>query len=339
MKKSPRVSEDAVDAPNSVVEDRLPSGVACEGSFRLLGTPLGFAGARGASLEFLASMDGPLPKRGSRVLMSPLSAQAIDSTKRGLDALVLGYDRKIRLGRMDIRLLPSGYGPGSAQLEVAMRDKKILMVGGLRACQPLSAQSLEIPKCDLVLLDMECSEPKPPAPKRMAKQILDWTRSVIDSGKIPVLAASSRTAALETAWILRSREMPVKASRPLFDMLRRVGSFGYAMQRLRRLDQKIDPGDVVLLLSSSWPKERAAGLPNVVVAHVGAEKKLPSWSDMGFRLGESEDRRGIVNYVKNTEASIVALGPRCDQKLGQMLSKAGIKVYRVRRPSQTELPF
>ena len=308
----------------------------------MLGTPLGCVGAKGASLGFLSSVDGPIPQRGSRVLISPFIAQAIDSQKRGLDALVLGYDRKIRLGRMDIRLLPSGFGPGSAQLEVSLKGQKIGLVSTLRFSQPLAAPSLVVPSCELLLIDVESAQPKPPAPKRVATRMLEWVTEVLEDGRTPVLSVPSRSAALEVAWVLRSGEMSVKASRPVFEMLRRVAPFGYAITKLRRFDGRVHSGDVVVRMASGTsPRDgnKSFDLGNAALAYAGPGRDIPTWAELGFRLGESEDRPGIVKFVKQTGASTVALGPRCDPEIGLALQKVGLEVYRVRRPSQTEFPF
>lgn len=319
--------------------DSMPKGVACNGSFQLLGTPLGCMGAKGASLKFLSSVDDSIPRRGSRVLMSPFVAEAIGAVRRGLDALILGYNRTIRLGRMDIRFLPSGFGPGSVQLEVSLKDRKIVMIGALRNGQPLSAPCLEIPRCDLLLMDIEPAESRPPAPRRVATQMRKWIEGVLDEKRTPVLCADSRASALEAAWIVRSADMEVRACRPVFEMLKRVAPFGYSMPRLRRFNEKVDAREVLIHLAPLWSRRQVLPKGEYSVAYIGKGRTVPSFAQQGFRLGESEDRRGILSFVKETKAETVALGPRCDQATSELLREAGLEVYRVRKPSQIDLPF
>ena len=106
--------------------DRWPRGIACDGGFKLLGTPLGFKGSNHPGLLFYSSIDETVPLQGQRILATPFAAAAIGASARGLDALVLDYERKVRLGRMDIRLLSSGLGPGSALLEIGFQERRIL---------------------------------------------------------------------------------------------------------------------------------------------------------------------------------------------------------------------
>ncbi len=60
------------------VVDGLPRGIAYEDGFRVLGTPIGFGGAKRAGLQFIS--------------------QAVGADKKGVDALGLSYDRKLRRG-------------------------------------------------------------------------------------------------------------------------------------------------------------------------------------------------------------------------------------------------
>ncbi|MCP4601357.1 MAG: hypothetical protein GY847_12675 [Proteobacteria bacterium] len=336
--KSPPGSNDVLIHPAAI--DRWPRGIACEGGFRILGTPIGFGNTRGASLKFLSHMDEAIPERGRRVLCTPFIAAAIGTENRGLDTLTLGYDRKIRLGRMDIRLLPAGLGPGSAQLEVSFRDRRIVFSRGVRlAGTSGAALAVEIPTCDLLLLDTAPAEPRPPSPKRVSARIVDWVNNTVSAGEVPVLCAGSFAAAIDTAWALRHLDIKVRACRSLFEMLRRVQEAGYSMPCLRRLEQQLPRSGAVLHLSRLWADTGVARKSSAQVAYIGPGRAKPKWADVAFRLGEIEDRPGLVSYVQSTKASQVALGPSCDKTTSAMMQKAGINVYQVPDPTQMPLPF
>jgi hypothetical protein len=319
--------------------DRWPRGIACESSFRILGTPIGFGNARGASLRFLAHVDEPVPQRNSRILTSPFLARAVDAEQRGLDALTLGYDRKIRLGRLDIRLLPSGYGPGAAQLEVSFKDRKIVFSRGVRLTEPLFSPPVEFSKCDLLLLDISPADSKPPSPRRISAQIRDWVAEVRSLNRFPVLLAGSFSAALDTAWTLRQLDIEVRACRSIYEMLQRTEEYGCSMPGLRRLEQQWPNKGVMLHFSHLWPESRLSKEKPTSTAYVGPGRASPKWAEVSFRLGESEDRPGLVSYVRQMGSPQVALGPQCDEATAKLLGKAGVTVYRIPAPTQMPLPF
>jgi hypothetical protein len=319
--------------------DRWPRGVSCEGGFRLLGTPLGFHGSLRPGLLFLSSTDDRVPRNDQRVITTPFTAAAVGAEERDLDALTLGFGRKIRLGRMDISLQPAGLDPGAAQLEIGFKDRHIVYCGGIRLTAPLLAPAAEVARCDLLLLDVEPAEPRPTSPRRSGKKLAEWLAAELDRRRRPAVVCGSRSAALDTAFALSRLGAPVRACRPLFEMLRRVEHLGLSVPDLCRLEQSWPEAGVTLHYASLWPRATKSRAYKGPVAYVGPGRAKPKWAKASFRLGEGEDRPGLISYVKQTGTSKVALGPRCDQATAAMLARAGVTVYRVDRPTQIPLPI
>jgi hypothetical protein len=333
VKKTKSAYQIAVDAV-----DGLPQGIAYEGGFRILGTPLGFGGARNADLQFLSHVDERLPRRCKSILTTPFVAEAVGAEKRGVDTLSLSYDRRIRLGKLDIRLFPAGLGPGSAQLEVAYKGRKIVFSGGVRLTSQNGFSPAEFSKCDLLLLDATPAEARPPSPERVSEKLKRWVKKHISEGKVPVLCFGSRGAVLEAAWSLRHLDTRVCAYRPIYDMLRRVERVGFSLIRLRRLQQRLPSTGMVFHFARLWPGSKF-GDKEIRVAYVGPGREVPAWASEAFRLGESESRSGLVSYVSKMQPSQVALGPRCDEAISKRLSEAGVRVYRIHEARQMLLSF
>lgn len=320
--------------------DRWPRGIAYEGGFRILGTPISFGRTHGATLRFISNVDEPLPRLGDRILVTPAAAAAMGAERHGFDALALGFDRKIRLGRMDIQLHSAGLGLGSAQFEVAFKDRRIVFCGGVRLTQPLACQPVVLPRCDLLLLDVEPAEPRPPSPRRVAPKIRAFVEEACASSRLAVLVCGSLSAALDVCSILQDLDAPMRAVRPLYEMACRVGPFGIALPGLCRLEQALPDHGVVVHLERLWLGARAAQQrDDLAVARVGPGRDEPAWAEACFRLGEGEDRPGLVEYAAGTGASQIAMGPRCDEETFALLEKAGLNPYRVSRPEQIPLPF
>ncbi len=292
---------------------------------------------------FIGHPDEPAhttPRRGSRVLVSPVVSAAINAMGRGYDVLTLGYDRMIRLGRMDVRLVPAGLGPGSAQIEISLRGRKILFTSGIRLAQPIASQpSVEIPQCDVLLIDATPSTQRPLSPRRVSRQLREWVLTTSATHQTAVLCAGSRAAAIDIAWLLRDIDIEVRAHRSFFEMLRRIGKLGYTLPRLRRLEGVWPTSGIVLHRFERWPGSRLAASGRAPVAVVGPGIERPPWADAVFRIGEVEDRSGWVAYAKQTGARQVALGPGCDDAMAQRLSKSGVAVYRVPPSWQMQLPL
>jgi hypothetical protein len=318
--------------------DHWPRGVSRTGGFRLPGTPLGFPGCVRPGLLFLGDPDQDVPRRGQRVLATPFTAAAIGAKERGLDTLHLGFGRKIRLGRMDIRLLPAGRGPGSALLEVGLHDRRIVYCGGVRLGKPLIGPAAEIGSCDLLLLDARVADSRPPSARRTGPQLAEWAAALLPAQR-PVIACGNLTAALEAARSLMDAGLPVRAFRPLYEMLCRLEEHDFPLAGLHRLEEELPDGEVTLHAADIWPSTRLARGAGLVVAHVGPGRACPDWAGRTFRLGEGEDRPGLVTFVRETGATEVAVGPGCDDEIVAAIRKTGARVHRAPRPTQILLPL
>ncbi len=331
----PQNSQDELMQPRS--NDRWPRGITCNRGFKLLGTPLGFTGAINPGLLFYSDIDQPPPATGKRILSTPIAALALGASERGMDTLGLEPGRKVRLGRMDIRLLPAGLGPGSALLEVGYKGRSILFCGGIRASQPLHSAPLEIPRCDLLLIDTPCADPRPPSPKYAGRSLANWVLKSREDG-VPTVVCGTPNAAVDAAWILNEKEVPVVATRPLYEMLRRLESGGYKYKQLRRLNQDWPEEGVVLHYAHIWPQSSFFDQDRPV-AYAGPGRSGQPWASASFRLGEREDRPGLLSFVKETGASQIALGPMCDPATAAALRKLDLDVRHLQKATQMPLPI
>lgn len=315
----------------------LPAGVTYDRGFRLPGTPLGFQGTVNPGLLFFANIDQRPPRTEQRILSTPTAAAAVGAIGRGLDTMGLAYERKVRLGKMDIRLLPSGFGPGGALLEVAYKDRVIVFCDGIRLARPLHSTPAIVPTCDLLLIDTACAEPRPPSPRTVAKELAAWAKRGLEGG-VPVVTCGSPSAAVDAAWALKDLEAPVTAARPIYEMLSRLETVGYDFPRLRRLNQEWPGEGLVLHWSHLWTYSRFFKEADAV-AFAGQGRTAPRWATASFRAGEREDRSGLSSFARQTGAGTVVLGPRCDEATASLLRRSGLNVSHLESPKQMRLPL
>ena len=318
--------------------DRWPRGIAYHKGFRILGTPLGFGDVIGC-LRFLDHLEAKGPRKGERIITSQLLSLAFGEKRRRNDILGLGHTQTIRLGQMALRIYPAGLGPGSAQLEVSIKDRKILYCGGVRMARPLICAAAEVPRCDLLLLDAPISEPKPPAPATMSKALQAWLRACIDEKQRPFMIFGNRAAALEAVYSASGLGRPLRVQRRLFEMIRRMSVDLPLGNAVLRLGKKVKDDEGALISIADWHKSRFFEEPDKRVAYIGPGRAVPPFADVAFRMGESEDRPGMLAYIKQTGATQVALGDMTDESLTEPLQEMGIEAFRLTHPEQIPLPF
>jgi hypothetical protein len=271
--------------------------------------------------------------------VNPVLAATLDMERRGLDTLSLDYARKIRLGRMDMQLHPAGLGPGSAQFELSFRGQHVVFCGGIRLGVPLATTRASIPKCDILLLDVEPAEPKPPSVKQESTRLIKWVQDALASSSLPLVACGNLTSAIDVMWALQSLNVEIRAVRPLFEIYRRFSRSNALSWRVLRLNQTWPKQGIVIHLSRLWPHSRYFGKVVAKIVYAGPGRMSPDWAETGFRFGEGEDRSGLVSYVRRSGAKQVALGPHCDQILAKLLAKNGARIYRAQGSMQIPLPL
>lgn len=258
---------------------------------------------------------------------------------RSIDVLAVDFGRKIRLGRMEIELFPAGCGPGSAQLKISFYNRQILYCGGVRLTKPLFSPPLEVPRCDVLLLDVSSADAAPMSSSRAARDLSSWLEKTRATGA-RVIACGSKTAAADVMWVLQSSGLKVHATRGLFEMYRRSSDIFQIQGNMMRLAQTPPVEGVLLVSADTWPKSRFYPLfPEDRVAFAGPKAECPKWAEASFGLGDKEDSRKIADYVQQTGADQLVLGRRCDDRLARRLSKIQADVFRVTRPIQMPFPF
>ncbi len=241
---------------------------------------------------------------------------------------------------MDIRFLSAGMGQGTAQLEIGFRDRRIIYCGGVRMATPVKSPPVRVSRCDLLLLDAPVAEPKPGSPVVAARKLSDWVgRAVKRKGAAPAVVCGSFTAGFDAAWVLADAQVPVHCCRLLYDKLRRVANLGFPFGQLRRLNQSWPEEGVVLHLKKLWESNRTFDISRIDAAYAGPGRAVPDWASSAFRTGESEDRPGLVKYIGETGARVVAVGADCDDDTVVAIVRAGFSVHRVRSPIQLPLPL
>ncbi len=312
--------------------DRLPRGVICDGGFKLTGTPLAFVGARNPGLLFCAHLDQAVPLNAPRLIGTGLVMAALRSGRRHVDTLAVDYDRPFRLGRMDLRLLPAGWGPGSAMLEIRVQGRTIVFCGGLRVSQPLSGEPSVNVHCDLLLLDAVSRPERTMAPRTVKKQFVRWVMEQQSAIAVAVVC-DCRTALYDVVSILSELPVPVHAHRSAYEMLRDTGALVSGSGAILRQESLWPASGVVLFLRHAFQVSRFRTRADVRVCRAGA---VGDDSDQ-FAFCAPESAREYVAFARRTGASAIMLGPGCSPDMVEAFARSSLPVHRCHQPVQLPL--
>ncbi|HTE17266.1 MAG TPA: MBL fold metallo-hydrolase [Armatimonadota bacterium] len=251
----------------------------------------------------------------------------------------LPYGRPLDLDGARVTLYPAGHILGSAQVLVEWEGTRLLYSGDfkLRPCR--SAEAVEVPRADVVIMETTFGRPRYRFPETAAvvEQIRHFCSSALEDGCAPVLFCYSLGKGQEVLACLEGLEHPIYLHSAHWDMASLYKDFGVSLPPFR----KYQPGqhlDGVLLCASGCRKAQwYSGLKKTRTAYISgwAVDSGASWrfkTDAAFPLSDHADYDDLLEYVERTGAhSIYTVHGFADEFAGD-LRKRGLWAEPLREP-------
>ena len=315
----------------------MPRCIVYDGGFKIIGTPLAFKGCRNPGLLFVSDLDMKIPAGTKRVIGSDIAVGRLKHRKRPLDAIAVSCDRMFKLGRMDLRLLPSGLSPGACLMEIAYNSRKILYCSGLRTKIPLSGVPATPTPCDILLLDFDISVEKFAAPRTVKPKLQKWQfdRS---GGVASALLSDSVSGICDAVDAFANDTIALFAQRTTYKLLRSIAVAENKKLPVKCLGAQWPATGVVFSSSSAFLRSSHSKNTAIPVCYCG--RKNPLTQDVPlFPFGESDHIENLIQFAKKCGAHTVAISPSGGEDASHLFKKAGFNVVFSRIPHQLKLPL
>src|SRR5262244_616099 len=140
-----------------------------QGGLHLTGTSLWLDARRKSELSFVSHAHSDHIARHERIIATSPTLRFMTHRLGSLPAaLPVPYNRPFVLGPLDVELLPAGHILGSAQIRVIRADgRRIVYTGDLNGTPSLTAEPLQLARCDTLILEATFGHPRyvfPPKP-------------------------------------------------------------------------------------------------------------------------------------------------------------------------------
>ncbi|MBN2530866.1 MAG: hypothetical protein JXR76_31055 [Deltaproteobacteria bacterium] len=320
--------------------DRLPRSIVFDRGFKIIGTPLAFRGSRNPGLLFFSDLNMKVPAGTKRLIGTNTVVGSLGSRMQRMDAIAVSYDRSFKLGKMDLRLLPSGMGPGASLLEITYNNRRIIYSSGLRTTTPLMGESIPEIKCEILLIDFEMPETKPPAPRTIKPRLIEWYNTNVSkvSNISPVVLCDSAPALFDAFAVFSEIPDALFAHSSSYNILRHTSMQTNHSHRIKRLSREWPKSGVVFGTSQWFYRSAHHKNEAILRCYCGPDVRIPI-DTSAFRLGEPEHVGGLVQFAKKCGARTVALSPSAGDVCAAAFRKAGFDVYFSRIPKQLKLPL
>jgi Cft2 family RNA processing exonuclease len=224
----------------------------------------------------------------------------------------LPYGQAAEMGEARLTLYPAGHILGSAQALVEWEGTRLLYSGDFKLRQGRSAESIEIPQADVVIMETTFGKPRYrfPETEQVVEAIRAFCRDAVAAGDAPVLFCYSLGKGQEVLACLDGLDFPVYLHSAHWDMASLYRDLGVKLPPF----QKYQPGqklDGVLLCAagcrrSSW-FARLSGIRTAYISgwavDYGACRRFGT--DAAFPLSDHADYDELLEYAARTGANTV----------------------------------
>jgi len=212
-----------------------------------------------------------------------------------------------------VTLLPAGHILGSSQILVERNGARLLYSGDFQLAQSAAAEPIDIPSCDLLIVESTFGLPRYRFPTReeLTEQLIEFIDACLARQAVPVVLAYALGKAQEVMKVLSDRGYALVVHSSIFEIASLYEAFGIFLQSYEKLQRGRDLKGKVLVIP---PHARRLRLVEQI------ERKhtvlLSGWAaDPGskYRYGVDEalpwsdhaDFADLLRYVEMTKAKKV----------------------------------
>lgn len=316
------------------------------GGLHLTGTALALDARTKCELSFISHAHSDHLARHERVIATTPTLRFMAHRLGKLPAaLPVPYNRPFALGPLTVELLPAGHILGSAQIRVTRADgRRIVYTGDLNGTPSLTAEPLQVARCDTLILEATFGHPRYVFPPKSAvlQRLEAFVRRTLDAGSTPILLGYALGKAQEVMKFLRECGFALCAHASICEIAEMYREFGVNLEGFRRFHGAVKPGEVLIFPPSlaRSPTLRQIG-PHTVAILTGwaVDPSRERWhgADAAFALSDHADFEGLRSYAKATGAQEIITHSGFAEELAVALRKDGLQARALGKPLQLQL--
>jgi Cft2 family RNA processing exonuclease len=270
-----------------------------------------------------------VPKYSSQQTFDLVASYGIQP--RNWQPLVLG--RKVIFDDVEVVSHNSGHVLGSCEFEVRTPEVNLLFTGDFNTEYTKTMKPAEPIPCDILILEATFGSPSFvfPSEDEVGKEMVDWARKIMRSGKIPTFQADPLGNAQEIIGIFNEYGIPVVTYWKVSRINRIYEAHGH---KLRYLDAKsneaqevIDSGNFVYITPKHLDlQDRPEFVPALVSGWALWARKT------AFPLSDHADFPRLIKFVEECRPKIVLTchGSRFNDTLAHFIErKLGVRAYPI----------
>jgi hypothetical protein len=276
---------------------------------------------------------------------SATAALVLERYSRRMQVTVQPFGVPFTRGSHQITLYPAGHVLGSAQVLVDDGSRRLLYTGDLRLRPSRTAEPVEIPSADVLIIDSTFGHRRYvfPPDDAVVDAIIAFCEQAFAAGATPVLLAYSLGKAQEAVAHLHQRGLAVAVHRTVAPMNAIYRAHGVVLPDCQELSAPLAPRTAVVAPPQARREPAIAALGRTRTAMLtgwamdgGARFRYRT--DAAFPLSDHCGFDDLLSYVEQVGAREVHTVFGFDHELAAELRLRGIDAFPAGRPAQLALP-
>jgi len=311
----------------------------------LRGTSLWFDSVKKSKFSFISNANIGKFSPSEKVIATPETLRLIEMKIKNSVALACPYNRPFTIGSVEAELIPSGYMPGAAQIEIKTAGRSILYTGDISLKRSLTAEPIRIKGCPMVILKCKNGAPKYDFPRAedVMESISEFIIDTLTAGSVPVLLVQTPGIAEDLIKRLGEAGHTVSVHRSILATVRIYQEFGIGFKGCEPFGPNRTEGRVAVFPLRKGSKALNA-IRNRKVAVV-TEASPDEYSGIKTLYGAGAVfplslRAGYGDLIKFAEAvrpeKIFLIGAHGGD-FARILRKKGFEAVPLEKPTQLKL--
>ena len=311
----------------------------------LRGTSLWFDSVKKSKFSFISNANIGKFSPSEKVIATPETLRLIEKRIRNSVALACPYNRPFTIGSVEAELIPSGYMPGGAQIEIKTSGRSILYTGDIGLRRSLTAEPIRIKGCPMVILKCTNGSPKYEFPQAedVMGSISEFIERALTSGSVPVLLAETPGMAEELVRRLGEAGQRVGVHRSILGTVRIYEEFGIEFKGCEPFRPGMTDGRVLVFPLRKGGKaldglrdKRVGVVTEAAQDEYSGIKSIYSAEEV-FPLGIRAGYGDLIKFVESVRPEKVFLTGAHSGGFARTLRKKGFEAVPLERPTQLRL--
>lgn len=240
----------------------------------------------------------------SRIICSSPTASIYEKRMHPTESVCLDYGQPYACGPLRLRLYPAGHILGSAQLLIEKGGTRILYSGDIKLSQSVTAEPIQIVDADILIMEATYGAPQYLFPDRslIISSLVNEVRSILASGRLPVIVAYSLGKAQEITKILGDKNFDLVVHNTIYDMNAVYEQFGISFAHYEKFRPNAELRNKVLVIPPYILTSKSmTNLKNKVTVYLSGWSDAPYSVDMIMPFSDHADFNELIEYVRRVD--------------------------------------